>query len=180
MSKVNFKWKIAKFSAKVPPPSSEYLPPASDEGYYYPIPAPTQLKSIAHRTKPSALHIQVEHIRCLDGPDGHFQAAISVKDFIDNVPIVDINAVDPRCRLHLTGIKFHINITAAEFHRCNVHACGQKELCLRLRFPQIFGMKALDDRLLTLQCRLQKRVVTKTHMLRVGVSHAKCVANHSR
>lgn len=157
-------------------PSSEYLPPASDAGYDYPKPQSKHsklLNNIPHHSKSNALQVRIDNMRCLDGSDGHFQAVLSVESFIENLPIIDIDTIDHHCQLHLTGIKFHINIRAASFRRCNVHACGQKELCLQLRFPQIFGMKSLEDGLLTLQCRLQERVVTKTHTLRIGVGNTK-------
>lgn len=175
MDKVNLSDVCVKIT-----PSSEYLPPVADEGYHYRKPSSLQskqVKSIAHQIKPNSLHIQIDHLRCFHGPDGYFQAVISVKSFIDNLPIIDIDTFDPLCRLHLLGVKLHINISAANFHRCNVHTCGQEEICIRLRFPQIFGMKALDDGVLTLQCKIQERVVTKMHTLRVGVSSAKCVGN---
>lgn len=131
------------------------------------------MNTIPRHAKSSALQVRIDNMRCLDGPDGHFQAVISVESFIENLPIIDIDTIDQHCQLHLTGIKFHINIRTASFRRCNVYACGQKELCIQLRFPQIFGMKSLEDGLLTLQCKLQERVVTKTHTLRMGVSSAK-------
>lgn len=114
-------------------------------------------------------------MRCLDGQDGHFQAAIHVDNFIDILPIIDTDTMDSHCQLQLNGVKFYINIPAVDFHRCNINLCGQKELCIRLRFPQILGMKSLDDGLLTLQCKLQERIVAKTHTLRVGISSSKCV-----
>jgi hypothetical protein len=41
---------------------------------------------------------------------------------------------------------------------------------LRIRFPQIRGMRTIDDGILTLQCKLQERIVEKTHSLRMGLN----------
>lgn len=150
-------------------PSNEYLPP-SDEGYHYS--KPKQSKQLKNG-KSNALQVQIDNMRCLEGRDGYFQVSLAVQSFIDNLPIIDMDTNDQRCQLHLIGVKFLLSIPANDFQRCNVFPCGPKDLCVRLRFPQIYGMKSLDDGLLTLQCRIQERIVAKTHTLRIGVANTK-------
>lgn len=158
-------------------PVNHYLPPPeeeSDVGYQYSRPKQSKrLKDLfsARNVKTNALQIVINNLRCLQGHGGYFRAHISVQSFIENLPIVDLDTVDPRCQLQLSGVRFVLNVRVEDFQRCGISACGPKELCLNLRFPQIFAMKSLDDGLLTLKCKIQERVATKTHTLRLGVSN---------
>lgn len=158
-------------------PDNEYLPPQDEipiTGYQYP--KPKQRKTVKnlistknHRN--NALQIVINSLRCLEGRGGFYQANIIVQSFIENLPIIDLDTNDPQCQLQLNGIRFILNIRSEDFQRCGITHCGRHELCINLRFPQIFGMKSLDDGLLTLKCRIQERVAAKTHTLRVGVSN---------
>lgn len=128
--------------------------------------------NVSLNSKSSALHISVNNLRCLEGNGGYFQANIVVQSFIENLPIIDTDIIDPRCQFHLVGVQLILNIAHTDFQRCGIVTCGSRELCVNLRFPQIFGMKALDDNLLTLKCKIQERVISKTHAFRFGVSHS--------
>lgn len=158
-------------------PVNHYLPPPeeeSDNGYQYSRPKQSKgLKDLfsTRNVKTNALQIVINNLRCLQGNGGYFRAHISVQSFIENLPIVDLDTIDPRCQLQLSGVRFVLNIRIEDFRRCGISACGHKELCVNLRFPQIFAMKSLDDGLLTLKCKIQERVATKTHTLRLGVSN---------
>lgn len=123
--------------------------------------------------KQSPLQLELNELRCLRNRGGYFKANIIVQSLIENVPVVDVELQDPRCQVHLVRNKFVVNIASNDFARCGVYACSDKELCVKLRFPQIFGMKTLGDALLTLQCKLQERIATKTHALRFGINNLK-------
>lgn len=159
-------------------PDNQYLPPPQDEPIDgYPHSRPKQSKFLKHEnvflsSKSSPLHLSVNSLRCLDGHGGYFQANIVVQSFIENLPVVDLDTIDPRCQFNLVGVKLLLNIAIEDFQRCGVIPCSNRELCVNLRFPQIFGMKSLDDSSLTLKCKVQDRVVSKTHAFRFGVSHS--------
>lgn len=162
-------------------PDNQYLPPPSqaDEpstGYLVPL-KPKQSKflkhdPVFHASKPNALHISVNNLRCLDGHGGYFQVTIGVQSFIETLPIIDLDTIDSRCQFNVVGVKLILHIPIDDFQRCGVTPCSNRELCVNLRFPHIFGMKSLDDNLLTLKCKVQERVVSKTHAFRFGVSHS--------
>lgn len=170
------------------PPPQEYLPPAappftpqSDEipddngGYHYPTPQSRGLKELDlfRSVKHSPLQLELNDLRCLNSRIGYFKANVVVQSFIEHLPIIDVDVQDQRCQIHLVRTKFVINLSASDFHRCGVYACGDQELCLNLRFPQISGMKSIGDAILTLQCKIQKTTVSKTHALRFGVTNFK-------
>lgn len=152
------------------------MPPPSDEpviGYQYSQPKQSKvLRTLSpFSAKSNPLHLSVNSLRCLEGHGGYFQANIAVQSFIENLPIIDLDTIDARCQFHLVGVRLVINIPIEDFPRCGIRSCGNRELCANLRFPQIFGMKSLDDGVLTLKCKLQERVVSKTHAFRFGVSN---------
>lgn len=163
-------------------PDNQYIPPSppsqSDEpidGYSHQ--RPKQSKFLKHEnifltSKSNPLHISVNNLRCLDGAGGYFQAAIVVQSFIENLPIIDSDTIDSRCQFNLIGVKLILNIPIEDFQRCGISPCSNRELCVNVRFPQIVGMKSLDDSLLTLKCKVQERIVSKTHAFRFGVSHS--------
>lgn len=153
-----------------PPPSADEMP---DEGYHYSKPKQSKFlrnSNTLFNSKSNPLHISVNSLRCLEGHGGYFQSNIIVQSFIENLPIIDLDTIDARCQFHLVGVRLILNIPYDDFQRCGIFACGSRELCANLRFPQIFGMKSLDDSLLTLKCKIQQRIISKTHALRFGVS----------
>lgn len=178
-------------------PSTIYLPPPSppifadepskpsvfDEtfGYHYaPSPKHTTVnlrnhKNIdlfrnANQTNSNAVRVELNDLRCLQNRNGYFRANIIARSFIDTLPIVDVGAQSTQCQLRLVRTTFVLNIRANDFERCGVYVCSNNELCVKLRFPQITGMKSANDALLTLQCKLQERVATKIHSLRFGIT----------
>lgn len=179
-------------------PTSIYLPPPvlSDEptpeappskpsdydeqtGYQYL--APTKATAVhlrnhknidlfRNQNNSNALRLELNDLRCLQHRDGYFRANIIAQSFIETLPIVDADALSPQCQLRLVRTTFVLNIRASDFERCGVYACSNNELCVKLRFPQIAGMKSASDASITLQCKLQERVATKTHALRFGIT----------
>lgn len=157
-------------------------PPAMDEafdgGYHYPTPHARGLKEInfSRAVKHTPLQLELNDLRCLNsfkGRNGYFKVNIVVQSFIENLPIVDTDIQDPRCRINLIRTKFVLNLSANDFHRCGVYSCSDHEFCLKIRFPQIDGMKSIGDAILTLQCKIQEKTTSKIHSLRFGVNNFK-------
>lgn len=159
------------------PPADAYLPPQMDEfgGYEYAVPSARGLKEfdLFRAVKHAPLQLELNDLRCLNGRSGYFKANIVVQSFIENLPIVDTDVQDPRCRIDLVRTKFVLNLPSTDFNRCGIYSCSEQELCLKIRFPQIGGMKSIGDAILTLQCKIQEKTVSKTHSLRFGVNNFK-------
>lgn len=131
------------------------------------------------------LRLTLQELQCLaaNKPGGYFRATLLVQSLLEHVPVIDSETVlaTSDCDIRFVNSRIFINIAGEAFERCAVKRCDsfandeKHQLCLKLRFPQIKGMTTLGDSILTLQCQGQKRVVTKTHSLHVGVSRDKCV-----
>lgn len=175
-------------------PTSIYLPPVISDvpvspskpsdydeqpGYHYVKPPNTVAVNLRNHKNidltrsqniSNPLRLELNDLRCLQHHDGYFRANIIAQSFIETLPIVDADALSIQCQLRLVRTTFVLNIRATDFERCGVYACSNNELCVKLRFPQIAGMKSANDALLTLQCKLQERIATKTHALRFGIA----------
>lgn len=123
------------------------------------------------------LRLELNELRCLTGiPQGYFKAVLTVQSFISATPVIELDDKvinDQKCKIRLTKNRLIIDIDQRTFEKCGILDCGQQQLCLKLRFPQIQGMTALSDSILTLQCKIQEKVVTKTHAVHLGVSKEK-------
>lgn len=146
------------------PPSGNYIPPVHAK-------KDRKLKDNAARINPPLL-VELNELRCLPNQNGYFKALLTVKNSIVHPPIIEHDSKDRRCRLLYSQSKVEVNIPVEQFQLCQVIECGDngQYLCVQIRFPQIAGMRSLTDAILTLQCKTQNRVVTKTHALRLGVS----------
>ena len=149
------------------PPSSGYLPSTNAQNRF--IKESDLFRNVAQ----SPLRLNLNELKCLPNQNGYFRSTIAVQSFIDTAPIVDVDIIDQqRCDIKLIRSQISVNIAAEDFRRCGVIECGQ-DLCLRVRFPQIRGMKSIGDAILTLKCKTQERIVAKTHALRFGVNNDK-------
>lgn len=111
-------------------------------------------------------------MKCLnDGDSGYFRTRITVQSFINLVPVFE-DSLGCNHRLELSRNQILIEIPRDEFRVCGVRGCGEKneELCAKIRFPQIKGMRTVNDAILALQCKPQEKVVSRTHALKMGVS----------
>lgn len=144
-------------------PTTGYLPPQTEQRLAKGIDA------FAANDKGS-IQLQLNEMRCIPNQGGYFRSVLTLHSAIYAAPIVDNDIVDSRCDLRLIRTQIYVNIAAEDFQRCGVVYCGAN-LCLRVRFPLIRGMKTGGDSILTLQCKIQDRVVSKTHALKVGVSN---------
>lgn len=160
----------------IAPQMDEVKKPDVNGGYQYPIPNSRGLlkdtdffRSVQH----VPLQLELNDLQCLSGRKGYFRANIVVQTFIEHLPIIDMDVQDQRCLISLVRTKFVLHLAGSDFARCGVYTCGDNELCLKLRFPQIDGMKSIGDAILTLQCKIQRKTVSKTQSLRFGVKNFK-------
>ncbi|XP_030375616.1 uncharacterized protein LOC115624908 [Scaptodrosophila lebanonensis] len=140
--------------------------------YHAPVlpstPAPVYLPPEQPSSENQQLRLRLKEMRCLQG--GYFRTILKVDSFISTAPTVDTgDAQDKRCELKLSRSYLLLDIAGADFERCGVRSCG-KDLCLRLRFPAIRGLRTAGDAILTLHCKTQERVAVKTHALKMGVA----------
>lgn len=151
-----------------PPVGYQYLAPTKATAVH--LRNHKNMDLLRSRNTSNALRLELNDLRCLQHQNGYFRANIIAQSFIETLPIVDTDALSAQCQLRLVRTTFVLNIRAIDFERCGVYACSNNELCVKLRFPQIAGMKSANDALLTLQCKLQERVATKMHALRFGIT----------
>lgn len=167
------------------PVEPAYLPPLAPpaNGYLPPFATRSSAAVAANRSVSDAdffaltnnpkapVRLELNEMKCLNyGDTGFFKSRITVQSFIESRPVFEDGQ---SCnRLETLRNQIYLEIPAREFAHCGVSVCGQKndELCVRIRFPQIRGMRTISDPILVLQCKSQERVVTKTHALRMGIA----------
>ncbi|KAI8124841.1 hypothetical protein FF38_04461 [Lucilia cuprina] len=145
-------------------PAPGYLPPSNGQ---------QQLSVVQGADNVMSLRLRVHEMRCLQQKpqaNGYFRAVLKIDNFLSATPSVDNDSSDKRCELKLHKSYVVVDIAGEDFQRCGVQQCGS-DLCLRLRFPAIRGMRTGSDSILTLHCKSQSRVAVKTHALKMGVSN---------
>ncbi|XP_063708836.1 uncharacterized protein LOC134837394 [Culicoides brevitarsis] len=175
------------FNDYLPPPvpSTTPLPPQLDEGYFYDPPdnsyippasgpnVPRTAKDLDFfRSVPNSLNrmqVELKEMNCMANPSGYFKAQLRIHNNIDTFPVVEHDTNDPRCEIQTLRSQSLINIVSDDFNRCGIYSCGS-DLCLRVRFPLIRGLRTRDDLTLTLQCKLLARVAEKTHSIKLGIN----------
>ncbi|XP_058065483.1 uncharacterized protein LOC131215119 [Anopheles bellator] len=156
------------------PPTNIYLPPAGG-GVGRSL---LRDGEPAEGSRPvSPIRLQLNELACLRNSGGFFRAALTLQGPLESVPLVDVDDSDAAagCEVRLDQTRLLLDIAWPDFGRCGVVPCGgagaTRELCLRVRFPAIAGMRTAVDPVLTLQCRIQQRVVARTHSVRLGVAN---------
>lgn len=184
-------------SSPSPTNGYNYQPPVS---YLPPTPDTRSLKDFNSIKRLKPIQLRLNEMRCLSSnQDGYFRAILTTESNLKSLPIIDDSSSlisdNGHCDIHLIKSKIIIDIHSENFQKCNVKYCGgnsvntnnnninggsnngnnghnkEQNLCLRLRFPMISGMKTASDSILTLQCKLQEKIVTRTHSLKIGVSN---------
>ncbi|XP_062556064.1 uncharacterized protein LOC134220940 [Armigeres subalbatus] len=169
-------------SSAIPPFADEgFSNPSTDTGYNYDRPANAYIPPFGRALRDEVpngsrpIRLQLNDLTCLDNNGGFFRSSLTIQSAIDSVPLVDVTSdVDlSGCDVRVAQNRLLVDIDSNNFARCGVQQCGvnSRELCLRLRFPQIAGMRTAADSILTLQCKIQQRVVAKTHSVRLGVNN---------
>ncbi|EDV56441.1 uncharacterized protein LOC6546602 [Drosophila erecta] len=135
-------------------------------------PAPVYLPPSDGSQDQNQLRLRLKDMRCLSA--AYFRAVLKLDSFLGAAPTVDQDnddaQQDKRCELRLSRSFLLLDISGENFERCGVRTCGQ-DLCLRLRFPAIRGLRTSGDSILTLHCKAQERVAVKTHALKMGVAN---------
>lgn len=116
------------------------------------------------------MKMELRDMKCLLNPNGYFKAQFFMHNNVETFPVIDQDTGDPRCEIKTAKSQSFVDIVSEDFQRCGVFTCNGADLCLRVRFPQIRGLKTSNDLALTMQCKLPERVVAKTHALRIGVN----------
>ncbi|XP_055527880.1 uncharacterized protein LOC129720424 [Wyeomyia smithii] len=158
------------------------ISPGNDDGYQYNPPAngylPPAGRSLRDETLTNdryPIRLQLNELTCLQNSGGYFRSTLTIQSAIDGAPVIDGEQSGDLtgCNIRVQQTRLVVNIESSDFSRCGVVQCGNsaRELCLRLRFPQIAGMRTAADAILTLQCKIQQRVVARTHAFRLGVSN---------
>ncbi|KAM8713296.1 hypothetical protein ACLKA7_013587 [Drosophila subpalustris] len=148
-------------------------------GYDYQVPpqrpstpAPVYLPPAESNPEQQQLRLRLKDMRCLQS--GYFRAILKVDSFLGASPVLDNdsneNGQDKKCELKMSRSFLLLDIAGTDFERCGVHSCGQ-DLCLRIRFPAIRGLRTAGDSILTLHCKTQERIAVKTHALKMGVAN---------
>ncbi|TMW53507.1 hypothetical protein DOY81_001384 [Sarcophaga bullata] len=151
------------FNQPLSTPAPGYLPPSRQQ---------FSLQQSNDNSVP-ALRLRIHEMRCLQQQPktkGYFRAVLKVDNFLSATPSVDNDSSDKRCEVKLQKSYVVIDIAGEDFQRCGVLQCDT-DLCLRLRFPAIRGMRTATDNILTLHCKSQSRVAVKTHALKMGVAN---------
>ncbi|XP_067626759.1 uncharacterized protein [Eurosta solidaginis] len=147
-----------------------HLPTQAPPSTPAPVYLPPEARTLESAVNGNNLRLRIQEMRCMQHSGGYFRAILKVDNFLGATPTVDNDSNDKRCELKLARSFIVADIEEDDFEKCGVHDCG-KDLCLRLRFPSIRGMRTSADGILTLHCKTQERVAVKTHALKMSVSN---------
>ncbi|KAL5289490.1 hypothetical protein ACFFRR_009546 [Megaselia abdita] len=148
--------------------SYDYNPPKPASPTYLP---PSNQPEFRNTIAAEELHINIKDMRCMNSANGFFRAIIKVEDvYLGSVPLVDYEPYDKSCDFKLSRNYIAIDIDHFNFKTCGVRDCGNN-LCVKLRFPLISGLKSGADNFLTLQCKPQNRIAEKSHSFKMGVTN---------
>uniref|UniRef100_A0A1B0FAP6 ZP domain-containing protein n=1 Tax=Glossina morsitans morsitans TaxID=37546 RepID=A0A1B0FAP6_GLOMM len=114
----------------------------------------------------------LRELRCLSSPDksGFFHVILRInQSILTIVPVVDNDSAEKSCQFSSQNNHFILYMKEECFEKCGVYHCAG-DLCLRVRFPSIRGMRTASDSILTLHCEIQKKVAVKTHAIKMGVT----------
>ncbi|KAI4499561.1 hypothetical protein M0802_005457 [Mischocyttarus mexicanus] len=113
--------------------------------------------------------IQIEEISCRDTDDDIFFKA-SIKTTTKESPVID-NAEDEKmCKIVKIKDEYTINLEKERFRYCGVVPCSteiDKFYCLDLRFPSIPGLRLKDDSKITLRCKVQEKIISRTKQIKM-------------
>jgi len=152
---------------QLPSPGYDYQAPPQRPS----TPAPVYLPPAESNPEQQQLRLQLKDMRCLQS--GYFRAALKLDSFLGAAPVLDNdsdNVQDKHCEVKMSRSFLLLDIAGTDFERCGVRTCGQ-DLCLRIRFPAIRGLRTGADSILTLHCKTQERIAVKTHALKMGVAN---------
>lgn len=119
-----------------------------------------------HQKIPLQIKMSLKELKCQPGVV--FRAQIHMISPLSAIPVIENTLLPNNCPMRYLGDNLKIEIPAQHFQECGVSQCGDN-LCLRLRFPHIEGLRTSSDGLLTLKCRAQESFAVQNHALRLSV-----------
>lgn len=154
-------------------PTNSYLPPSSSQSKGRNLKDSIFFRGTKQSTAP--IRLDLNDLKCRFDSNGYFKSIVTIQSFIDNIPIIENTSgelIDNNlCDVRLVKSQLIIDISIENFQKCGIKVCD-KDLCLRLRFPQIRDMKTLNDPVLVLKCKIQERIITKTHAVKMGINES--------
>lgn len=147
------------------PPPVSYLPPGFNDDTVV-IPAqPPQMSYL-----PPATQIRIENMSCIHGM--HFRATFTMNNEFSS-PVVEESA--EKCIYNLNKNAFKIELEDYnQMIRCGVRSCrsnGEKSsdnMCMMIRIPTVKGVRLPEDKMVTLMCIPQEKVVKETKHVKLG------------
>lgn len=146
-------------------PPVSYLPPGFNDDTVV-IPAqPPQMSYL-----PPATQIRIENMSCVHGM--HFRATFTMNNEFSS-PVVEESAEKCINDLNKNGFKIELE-DYKQMIRCGVRSCrsnGEKSsdnMCLTIRIPTVKGVRLPEDKMVTLMCLPQEKVVRETKHVKLG------------
>lgn len=156
------------------PPPASYLPPNRpppvfiDDTVVIPAQPPPQMSYL-----PPANPVRIENMSCIHGM--HFRATFTMNNQFSS-PVVDESA--EKCIYDLNKNTFKIELEDHnQMIRCGVRSCrpsGENStartdnMCLMIRIPTVKGVRLPEDKMVTLMCIPQEKVVRETKHVKLG------------
>ncbi|GAB0090759.1 uncharacterized protein DMENIID0001_055180 [Sergentomyia squamirostris] len=109
----------------------------------------------------------LQELKCF--PENFFRAKILLKTPLPAVPIIENVASMKNCPMRLFGKHLAIDISTKSFTECGIFSCDDGDLCMKIRFPEVEGLRTGSDALVTLKCHPQERIVTQNHALTIAL-----------
>ncbi|KAL2724490.1 uncharacterized protein V1478_009003 [Vespula squamosa] len=129
----------------------------------------TENISSADKSLSQGNDVQIEEISCRDTDDDVFFKASVKTTMAKESPVID-NVENELCKVTRVKDEYTINLEKERFRHCGVVACStetERFYCLDLRFPLIPGLRLKDDTKITLRCKVQEKIVSRTKQIRV-------------
>ncbi|XP_015173395.1 PREDICTED: uncharacterized protein LOC107064830 [Polistes dominula] len=129
----------------------------------------TENISNVDKSLPQKNTIQIEEISCRDTDDDIFFKA-SIKATTNELPVIDNVEDEKTCKIVKIKNEYTINLEKEKFRHCGVVACStetDKFYCLDLRFPLIPGLRLKDDSKITLRCKVQEKIASRTKQIKM-------------
>lgn len=156
----------------LPPHESDIIPTLLPEiplNQYLPPPPPP----LNYGTYKHAKHneqIRVLNMSCLDtNKKKYFRANFRISSglFYDKLPIIE-GAKRDCIEMIGNGNNFVFNFNGNDFTDCGVKYCydNERNMCVKIRFPTVRGIRLPEDFTIILQCKSQEVVATQTKLLR--------------
>ncbi|XP_076270662.1 uncharacterized protein LOC143202763 [Rhynchophorus ferrugineus] len=173
-----------------PVPTSGYLPPVNNDIFPPPLPplvsnddsvvVPALSPSDTAPYPPSSSYLppqfRMDHLSCVHG--SRFRAIFRMDGYSQQYPVVE--DATGECIEHIGRNKYKMEMNSFEaLVKCGVKRCarnllkaaeekGNGNMCAMIRIPAIRGLRLPEDKLVTLMCTPQERMISKTSHVKLG------------